>query len=397
MVATPALALFCRVHSTQPWLKKQIFASSMFARRMTSLPPRVVDEQTQGPLAAGGQEKHPRVLVDSWNVYRASAAAMLVRFILAVGWDLDGTRSDRYMGARKAEVVFPNSPDVFPEHRSLIGSRWALLTEMSFLALSATASSISSATIAKALANPFGALYVRESSDSGDAEGFVDARSGEPGSPTSIRCREFVMAFRGGDGGSADAKAHPGSPARSFCQGEKIDEVPWDVMAFAEILAECANSQGAGSIHDAVKIRVIGYSLGGIPAIGTYLLLRELLQSRGARGVALSCTLLNTASAFWPYWLYEPGVKSDGAARVPLAISGRGAGFPGLLRQDWWYSSSTGEADFRDVTAWVIKHDPLSESAEDTSLQAPQLPGVTNVLPHMSESAIENHELKWFL
>ena len=77
--------------------------------------------------------------------------------------------------------------------------------------------------------------------------------------------------------------------------------------------------------------------------------------------------------------------------------TGRGAGFPGLLRQDWWYSSSTGEADFRDVTAWVIKHDPLSESAEDTSLQAPQLPGVTNVLPHMSESAIENHELKWFL
>ena len=52
---------------------------------------------------------------------------------------------------------------------------------------------------------------------------------------------------------------------------------------------------------------------------------------------------------------------------------------------------------FGEIVSWVVQGDPLSESVRDTAVKAPQLPGITRVLPSRSAHALENHSLSHFM
>ena len=320
--ATPALAVFCRAHSG-----RCDASAYLYARRATGLPLKVAREQR---AAAAGRRTHPREKA-SWSAYRASEAAELVRFITAV---TAVTADGSFRHGRHGELEQPAS------------GKWARVTPENAAEVCGPAAKKPSA-----FDGGFFAVFAR----------LGDGAAASSGAAPSCS-RDLVLAFRGGDGGTEDAKTHPGSPAWAFVQGEKAERVPAEVRKLAKAVLSLAD--GAAASAEPLRVRVVGYSLGALPALAAHLLL-----ARG--GVASTCTLLNAATAFWPHWLHVPGGEA-------------------LLPQDWWDTPCAG------VESWVIRHDPLSESVAATRVRAPQVPGRTFVLPECSASALENHALKWF-
>ena len=126
--------------------------------------------------------------------------------------------------------------------------------------------------------------------------------------------RATGSAFRGGDGGTEDAKTHPGSPAWAFVQGEKAERVPAEVRKLASGAEPRRPSRG---IRRAAARARSGYCSGRCPP--------WLRTSAGPRGVASTCTLLSAATAFWPYWLWCPAgrlsCRRTGGTRRALAWS----------------------------------------------------------------------------
>jgi hypothetical protein len=57
-MAAPALALFCRIHSQQPWARKNLFFASSYALRACNLPQKISRQQQFHSHA-----HHPRVQV----------------------------------------------------------------------------------------------------------------------------------------------------------------------------------------------------------------------------------------------------------------------------------------------------------------------------------------------
>ena len=84
--------------------------------------------------------------------------------------------------------------------------------------------------------------------------------------------------------------------------------------------------------------------------------------------------LFNPAAMFWPIWLRPP-----------------------LLPQDWWTHAPPQAAK---ITSYVIRDDPLSDGIPGAhGFRAPQMPGVTVVLPPKFSGADmwKNHNLENFL
>eukprot|EP01062_Namystynia_karyoxenos_P052951 TRINITY_DN4265_c0_g1_i2.p1 TRINITY_DN4265_c0_g1~~TRINITY_DN4265_c0_g1_i2.p1 ORF type:complete len:535 (+),score=99.12 TRINITY_DN4265_c0_g1_i2:74-1606(+) len=75
MAAAPALAIFCRAQSRQPWPKRNIFAANSYARRVMQYP---------ADLAAAQEHKdnacHPRRAA-SWEDFAGTRAAHLAEFV----------------------------------------------------------------------------------------------------------------------------------------------------------------------------------------------------------------------------------------------------------------------------------------------------------------------------
>eukprot|EP00929_Paragymnodinium_shiwhaense_P072301 TRINITY_DN36708_c0_g1_i1.p1 TRINITY_DN36708_c0_g1~~TRINITY_DN36708_c0_g1_i1.p1 ORF type:complete len:414 (+),score=33.75 TRINITY_DN36708_c0_g1_i1:68-1309(+) len=165
----------------------------------------------------------------------------------------------------------------------------------------------------------------------------------------------WILAFRGGDGGTEDAKSHPGSPARAFIAGRDPAELPVKDLPLNLI-------RGFSKSGD---VTLVGYSQGGIPALGCALALGELPWLR-------ECVLLNCATAFWPAWYKE------------------------LLPDDWW---SVPPPVSTKILAWVIRNDPLSDEVPGSSQRMPQVPGETVLLPAVASGAqiMDNHSFRHFV
>ena len=76
LMAAPALALYCRIQSQQPWAKKNLFFSLSYALRACQCP-RDVSRMQQFPSAA-----HPRVPA-AWSEWHESSARSLMPFLEA--------------------------------------------------------------------------------------------------------------------------------------------------------------------------------------------------------------------------------------------------------------------------------------------------------------------------
>jgi hypothetical protein len=168
-----------------------------------------------------------------------------------------------------------------------------------------------------------------------------------------------VLAFRGGDGGSEDAKAHFGSPARSFVLNEDEAQVPALLMQPVELCRKLATD---GSLC------VVGYSQGGIPAMACALML-------GAEEGFTKCVLFNCATMFWPKYLDL------------------------VLPENWWDTPLRSIKGMRGpILSYIVTNDPLSEGLPGGD-RAPQTPGTTYVLPAVAHGArvIENHAFELFV
>lgn len=164
---------------------------------------------------------------------------------------------------------------------------------------------------------------------------------------------DYVIAFRGGDGGKEDAKLHPGSPARAFIAGEDPAVVPALPLDSLRVLGSTG------------KVTIVGYSQGGIPALGCVLALGNVAWLQ-------ECVLLNCATIFWPHWYQE------------------------LLPSDWW----SNPPDFSPkIISWVIRNDPLSDEVPGGSQRMPQVPGETRVVPSCAfgKDIMDNHSFHHFV
>ena len=164
-LAAPGLALFCRTHSDQDYYKKNLFCAVPYAWRATALPLAVAKMQRESGTRSS---PHRRIEASSWKEYDASRARELAGFVAAASCRL----SER-----------PPTVEAF-------ASRWSLVECIR--------------------AAEFWAVYRSADSDRAmfDGDGAI------------------VVAFRGGDGGTEDAKHHPGSPARAFIEGGSELTVP---------------------------------------------------------------------------------------------------------------------------------------------------------------------------
>jgi hypothetical protein len=178
---------------------------------------------------------------------------------------------------------------------------------------------------------------------------------------------DFMLAFRGGDGGVEDGQHHPGSPARAFVEGANVEEPPPLPLSELRVLIQSLATEK----HSDVRVTIVGYSQGGLSALGTAIACSETLTSPG---VHCSVRLLNCATMFWPLYF-----SADG-----------------FLPEDWWTRSVDEFAP--TVVSYVVRNDPLSEGLSAANLRCPQTPGLTFVLParFSGNHAIRNHELANF-
>ena len=333
----------------------------------------------------------------------------------------------------------------------------------------------------------------RDACDSGfaEAEELLDRVFGNPFYAIYRRQAETVelaIAFRGGSGSVADAKEHPGSPARAFIEGSPARRVPAEVQELVGVLLPWIKTtlfpvpqrDGASPTHSqetdaveggpgrntphlqtdvlvkdgpardgatastsshchTVKIRVLGYSMGGLPALGTALLLQQSFSD--PEDLDCTCILLNPVAAFWPKWLYTPKAVESGANSEDT-VEGTAEGTAQdtavdafdssrnrpLLPHNWWATNCVAAGDdfradpphsggekvvgdsttstappppfsFGRITSWVVKNDPFAESVRlrGDSVKLPLFPGLTRVLPARSKVDALNHALQWFL
>lgn len=205
LVASPALALFCRLNTKIAWPANNIFSSGLYAHEAVGRPYRceinnagVLNPSLSLPppplsLSACGRGRlakfqttpgsHPRLAI-SWDDFSGTTDQQACAFIEAVS---SGTQSI-----------------------TVGGDSWTLEVEGS---------------------------------------GFWSAYS----------CgNKYVIACRGGDGGKADACGHPGSPARAYVQGVPVTEYPTEAVP----LQLCRELSQKG------QLSVVGYSQGGTTALG---------------------------------------------------------------------------------------------------------------------------------
>jgi len=169
-LAAPGLAVFCRAHSQQAYAKRNLLCAVPYAWRATNLPLEVAKMQREaGPHVS----PHKRVEASSWAEFDGSPARELAKFVAA---------------ATLAPAERPASVEA-------CGKSWSL------------AECIGSA-----------------------AEFWVIYRSAQSDREMFDGTGSIVVAFRGGDGGTHDAKHHPGSPARAFIEGVDETTIPASVI-----------------------------------------------------------------------------------------------------------------------------------------------------------------------
>jgi len=289
LLAAPALAFFCRLHSKQSWARRNIFVASAYARRVTALPEAIAKMQ-RFP-----SRSHTRT-ESSWEEFDGGRGRFLAAFISA------------------ATLPMRERPRVV-----MMGEEtWTLLDE---------------------------------------SQGEEDSRArtnSEFWATYSNAKGQYILAFRGGDGGAEDAKNHMGSPARAFVQGEKETELP---AALPTSLVADLGSRG--------QLSIVGYSLGAIPALTCALYV-------GRQDYLREVVLLSPATMFWPPWLNK------------------------ALPDDWWAVSPP---VCELVTNYVVHDDPLADGVPGGVVRAPQLPGTTVLLPPQATggAVMTNHEFRHFV
>jgi len=257
LLAAPALALFCRAHSPHNWWNKNLFVASGYARRVTSVPLALASSQPRYthnslPPASCFNPSFVRGRVH-WRDYDASPARLLAETFIMEAAMLPEKERPQVIKLPQQTLAESDSDDNGEDHvevRDEVKEYWGSWTRFHE---------------DKRYPSSFWVIYTKEN------------RGKEGHGSTKMA----VVAFRGGDGGVEDSKNHVGSPARAFIAGADEASVPWDALP-VEIL-ELLVDQG-------FEVTLIGYSLGGIPALACCLYLFGAEESALGGSVVLGGT-----------------------------------------------------------------------------------------------------------
>jgi len=253
LIAPAACTVFLRANAQTSWHKKNVFAASLYARRITQLPHRIARMQEHVDVSA-----HTRRSDDSYARWESSEAKQLIAFIDAASLPME---------ARPREMQVCLSFSSCPSAAALSSRLWVCVEN-----------------------EPFWMGWLHEESGAS------------------------VIAFRGGDGGKEDACNHPGSPLRAFIHGDNEKQQPELPMALVRRLAAKAAEARQNGAAQAGGLSIVGYSQGGIPALACALSfgLSDLPQETLER-----VELLNAATMFWPTWFLPPLLSEDWWTNAP--------------------------------------------------------------------------------
>jgi len=322
VLAVPQLAAFCRLHveSSKPWLERNSYKAFRYAQVVVGCVSAVTEEQKQ----------NHNIVTDSfisWPSFYEPSLRNNRSPYYYVDFISKGCPLDR--NSNKPEKLEIKNTHIQCDMENSASDVYDIL--------------VPTKLNEHILKNDFWSVYERNGLD-------------------------IVVAFRGGSGGTDDGINHYGSPARGFIKQDET--IPRDIRNLAEFLKQRISAQN-------VHISLVGYSQGGIPAVVTYLLLKEMIHDIKGAQERVQCITYNPATVFWPRYLYDPATRR------------------GLLPQ----TCQSLETKNYSIKNYLIKNDPLSESIPGKSIPrytAPRFPGETFILPQRSSNILDNHKLIWF-